>query len=437
MRVLLVAYYFHPDREVGALRSGRIARILADRGYQVHVLAGPSAHGEGEAGYPDVTVERLRPLLDPRRTYASLKNRLRNGGNAPEGPTVPSASNWTPPQRVPTWKRHSNAVLWLPDDRQGWMVAAIRRGRALAAEYRFDLVYSTAPPFSALLAGLAIRRFARPARWIVEFRDPWTDNPVKPEFVRTRWSDWADRKLEKACLDRADHVVCVTESTASLLRERLGPLGGKVEVIRNGMDGAATPSTPEGPGNGSILYVGNLYHSRDPRPFLEGLADLHAGGDLPEGTSADFVGDCGHFRGMDIRSYAEELGISELVRFHGSVAHDVCLDMMRRASVLLLLAQNQPLQVPNKLYEYVSAGRPILAFADPGGETSRLLGEAGGHVVLDGSAPGDVGQAILSSLRAKPDPDGRRQALLEEWSTAGSFNRLIESIERSTPIGMG
>ena len=39
MKVLLIAYHFPPDPAVGALRPGRIARVLADRGHEVRVLS--------------------------------------------------------------------------------------------------------------------------------------------------------------------------------------------------------------------------------------------------------------------------------------------------------------------------------------------------------------------------------------------------------------
>ena len=46
------------------------------------------------------------------------------------------------------------------------------------------LVYSTAPPYSPHLVGLALRSI-KGIRWIMELRDPWTDNDHKPWWVRT------------------------------------------------------------------------------------------------------------------------------------------------------------------------------------------------------------------------------------------------------------
>ena len=432
MKILFIAYHYPPDPAVGAIRPGRIARFLAGRGHQIHVISSPLAGEHGSAPTPGVTVDRVQPWLDPRATYARLKGRLTGRAAVPVASDGAAAVtlDWTPPAHTPFWKRHLFAALWLPDDRQGWLAAAIRSGHQLAA-HGFDVLYTSAPPYSVHISGLMIRRRMKRARWIAEFRDPWTDNPWKPAFVRTRWSDAVDRSLERRCLQRADHVVAVTESVAALFRSRRGIDAGKIVVIRNGIDVPAHITPATGPGNGRILYVGNLYHARDPRPFLRGMAELHRNAQLPAGIGVDFVGACSHFQGVDIRAFAGDLGIASIVNIQPPVPHDVCLAMMREASVLLLLAQDQPLQVPNKLYEYLAAGRQILAIADEQGETARMLAEVGGHQIVDGLDDASLRAAIVAALRA--DGAGRRAMdKLAEWSAREQLERLARLVERGT-----
>ncbi|MCI0433656.1 MAG: glycosyltransferase family 4 protein [Gemmatimonadetes bacterium] len=428
MKILLIAYFFPPDPAVGALRPGRIARFLADRGHQVHVISSPLAGEAAVRSSEGITVERVKPWLDVRATYARLKLRLAGRSRTPGSQaTASDAQTWTLPEQTPFWKRHLFALVWLPDDRQGWMAAAIHRGRQLARN-GFDVLYSSAPPYSVHLAGLMIRRRMK-ARWIAEFRDPWTDNPWKPRFVRTRWSDAIDRWLERRCLMRADHVVSVTESVASLFRARPGIDPDRIVVVRNGIEIPQNIVPANGTGNGRILYVGNLYHARDPRPFLRSLASLHDSGRLPAGAGVDFVGACSHFQGVAIPEFAAGLGIGELVNVQEPVPHEVCLRMMRDASVLLLLAQDQPLQVPNKLYEYLGAGRRILAIADRAGETARMLEEVGGHQIVDGSDDAALKAAILASYAA----NGAASAAavkLRQWSAENQLERLARLVER-------
>jgi len=431
MRILLVAHHYPPDPAVGALRAGRIAVSLAERGHEIHVLASPLPDEPAVRVGDRITVERLVPLFDPRSLLTRLKRRLRTGSEATQGST---ARDGALPSDAPFWKRQIVALLWLPDDRQGWAAAAVRHAKQLRP-IGFDLVYTTAPPFSAHVAGLLLRRRRSGARWIAEFRDPWTDNPAKPKSGRTRWSDTVERWLERACLRRADRVICVADSAAHLLRRRLGRRGDKVDVVRNGIDAPPTPVRAAGPGNGRVLYAGNLYHSRDPRPILRGLAALNDAGRLPPGAGIDFIGACASYRGVDVAEFAAGLGVAELVRIAESVPHERSLALIREASALLLLAQDQPYQVPNKLYEYLGAGRPIIAFADARGETARMLSEVGGHYVLASPDPAAAADAILAALGEDGERNGSARAVLEEWSIDRQFARLAAIVEATAGVG--
>lgn len=428
MNVLLVAYYFPPDAAVGALRPGRLAMALRDRGHTVRVLAGARPGEPALGDYGGIPVERLEPWLDLRVTWSRWKARRRMEERENAGPEHEPATMWAPPEHTPTWKRHILAGVWLPDDRQGWMAAVVRRGWTLL-HGGVDVLYTTAPPFSAHLAGLVLRRSRRRTRWFAEFRDPWTDNPWKPDFVRTRWSDAADRRLERACLRSADRVVSVTEAAAALLRARLADDGDKVLAIRNGIElpNGSPPGLP--PGNGRILYVGNLYHARDPRPFLRAVANLRSDGRLPRGAGVDFVGNCNHYQGVDLGRFVADAGLADIVRLHAPVPHSACLDMIREASVLLLLAQNQPLQVPNKLYEYLGSGRPILAVADADGETALMLQEAGEHPVVDGEDPGELEEAVLTALATDRTRKPAGPQIPGHWTSEAQLALLIDAIE--------
>ena len=52
-------------------------------------------------------------------------------------------------------------------------------------------------------------------------------------------------------------------------------------------------------------------------------------------------------------------------------------EMIRADALLVLQASNCNEQIPAKLYEYLRAGRPIVALSDPLGDTASLLHEAG------------------------------------------------------------
>lgn len=60
------------------------------------------------------------------------------------------------------------------------------------------------------------------------------------------------------------------------------------------------------------------------------------------------------------------------------------LKEMARSPVLLVLANEQRLQVPGKVYEYMATGNHILAIAEEKSATAEVVNHVGGVVVLGG-----------------------------------------------------
>jgi glycosyltransferase involved in cell wall biosynthesis len=175
------------------------------------------------------------------------------------------------------------------------------------------------------------------------------------------------------------------------------------------------------------VYLGTLYHRRDPRPFLAALAAVATRLALgPDRLRVDLVGDCRAYRGASLEELVRTLDLEGVVHFRDWVAHDEAERLMRSADLLLLLAQDQPTQVPQKLYEYLGTRASILAFADAEGETADLLRRAGGHFVVTAN---DVAAAETALTDAIGRPGGTageppNRALLEEWTTRAQLLRL-------------
>ena len=103
--------------------------------------------------------------------------------------------------------------------------------------------------------------------------------------------------------------------------------------------------------------------------------------------------------------------------------------MLENATLLLLLAQEQPIQVPNKLYEYLGTRKPIIAVADNEGETARMLRTVGGHYVAteldDERSMADLLERALRRNRSDA-MDLRSEAVLEEWTTERQMRELMK-----------
>jgi glycosyltransferase involved in cell wall biosynthesis len=431
--ILLISQAFPPDPLVGALRAGNVARAFSDAGYRVIVV---TAAMEGEVPglrewHPGITVhtvavgaryrERLTRFI---RRLQSLARRHRSDSR----PGIPEGEAGGAPDTRPGSGGGLRALLlsfvWIPDDELRFVFPAYRAVRRLLRE-RIDLVYTSAPSHSTNLLGLLLRRFHR-VRWCAEFRDPWC---YPHGFPVTPLVEPVNRYLERRCIDAADYLVTVTDQAAELYRDRLGRAASKVVVVRNGIPVLSPrPSRREGDPF-RIVYSGSIYGARDPRAFLRAVADVSR--DCRDGVVPlvvdIFVGDAQ--ADMPLDAYVAELGIGATVHVHKWLPHAEMQRVLRQADLLLLLAQHQPLQVPNKLYEYLGTGLPILAIADEHGETARMLRQVGGHYVVAHDSATEIAAAIRAALNLQAvPPTARAREVLDDWLTERQMRLLVTAV---------
>jgi glycosyltransferase involved in cell wall biosynthesis len=372
--ILLVAYFYPPCRDTGMLRPAALAKWLPRLGHEVTVLT-TSAYG-AESGDAAAGVERT---ADAQRWRARL-----HGAERIDALFDSDTYSGRP---------HPLSKLIVPDPlAAAWLPFARSRALALHRRHRFDCVITTSPPESVHAVGMALRRRGVP--WVADVRDAWTFEPLRPPFP-TGLQRHLDQRLERRWLGAADTVVCVSEPAAADLRRRgiAEPL-----LIPNGWDPEATGNAepaPTGlldPERVSLVYTGRFgTYGRDPRPLIEALARL--AGDDPESARRLELVVAGPITEDEASLLSRDVSPARIVRA-GSLDRQRALALQREADALLLLAQPTRSQLLNiKLFEYLAAGRPILALA-AGTEAGRIVAELGGEVVR-----ADDPAAIATALR--------------------------------------
>src|SRR5439155_11105952 len=140
-----------------------------------------------------------------------------------------------------------------------------------------------------------------------------------------------------------------------------------------------------------ITHTGSFFGKRDPRPFLQALADSGL-----ENVVARFVGD---FRSAD-RDWAVGLDLGDRLELHPYVPRRQALALQRDSDALLLLIPEPGGRgkgvLSGKVFEYLAAARPILAAVPPEGAAAELIEETGAGIV---AAPDDL-VALTSALHA-------------------------------------
>ena len=372
MRILLVAYFYPPSRDTGALRPTAMAKWLRRLGHEVTVLT-TSAYGPGDDDASEDVV----------RTADAQRWRARLAGKDSVGALFDSSTY--------SGKPHPLSKVVVPEAlAAAWMPFARSRALRLHRERPFDCVITSSPPESVHAIGHALKRRGVP--WVADLRDAWTFEPLRPKFP-TSAQRRLDERLERRWLSAANVVVCVSEPAAEDLRRRgiAEPL-----LVPNGWDPESAPAAAEptgllDPERVSLVYTGRFgTYGRDPAPLVAGLSEL-----ARENTGAAARLDlviAGPLTEDEARLFETDVSPARIVHLEPTT-RDRALALQREADALLLIAQPTRSQLLNiKLFEYMASGTPILALA-AGTEAGRVAAELGAEV-----GPADDPEAICAAL---------------------------------------
>src|SRR5437773_5797418 len=364
-RLLVITYYFGPNGSVGGLRWAGITKYLARLGWKVFVItAAPPA---GNSTSSDTHVEwcpRLWTFLDGCRLLRRLAVR-RPLASFPDG-------SWSAPgTELQGWlgkvRSEVAAFLAFPDESRGWVFRAALRARAAIRRFQPQVVVSSGPPHAAhLVAGMATIGSA--ARWWIDLRDPWAGPHTKAwdadPRVASKISRALSRPLERVSFGTAHGVIVNTHQLAQALAPRYPAV--PVAWVPNGVDPECLPPLARSryPGLG-LAYAGTLYGSRDLRPVVRALRTF-----LERHPEAARAGSKLRIAGLAELRHARAFndavaaaGMEPYVELLGPLPRAEALDVVCRSRLAVVLAQEQELQIPAKLYESVAMGVPTLALS--------------------------------------------------------------------------
>lgn len=367
MKVLLVTMYFPPAGGGGVQRPLKFATHLPALGIETHVLAPDDAkwiHSDPDLQPPtQAWIHRAR-YLGPRARKLADELHGRHGL-----------------ERLSRQARSLSRRVLVPDENVAWNLTAIPAAVRIARSEGIDVVITTSPPNSVHLIGAAVKRTTG-ARWVADLRDSIAAHPHRRvESAAVRAKEKVSASVARLVARQADVIVAASAAIADEA-QKLEPVG-VVATILNGADFDDFAGLEYRPGNTfRITHTGSFFGKRDPRPFLQALADSGL-----EDVVARFVGD---FRVAD-REWADSLGLGERLELHPYVARKEALALQRDSEALLLLIPEADGRgqgvLSGKVFEYLAAERPILAAVPPEGAAAELIRDTGAGVV---AAPDDI-----------------------------------------------
>lgn len=403
MKVLYFHQHFVTPHGAGAIRSYAMARRLIERGHQVTMVCG--SIGGGNTGLEG-------PFVDGRRRGWV------DGIDVIELDLAYSNHDGL-------FKRSLTFLKF------AW------RSVLLAMREPYDLVFATTTPLTAGIPGIAAR-WLRGKRFVFEVRDLWPELPRAMGVIRNPVVLWAMGVLEWSSYRSAHALVGLSPGIVDGITHR-GVHRDRVTLVPNGcdldlFDQGASPWRPEGVASTDLLAVFAGTHG-----MANGLdAVLDAAVELKRRQRSDIklllIGNGKLKPALQARAKQENL---DNVVFHDPVNKTRLAGLMASTDVGLQVLANVPAfyfgTSPNKFFDYIAAGLPVLN--NYPGWLADMINESRCGFAVPPDNPAAFADALES---AAADRDalkamGRRgRALAErEFDRTRLANRWVDTIEKT------
>jgi len=392
MHILLIHQAFAALGEPGGTRHHEMARYLAAHGHRVTVIASPVSYLTGEA-------EEAQP------------------SEQDEGVTV---------LRAYTYHALHRSFVHRVFSFLSFMVSSFFIG--LRAK-KVDLVWGTTPPLFQGVTAWLLARLKR-AFFLFEVRDLWPAFAVATGVLRNKPLIHASEWLERFLYRRADQVMV---NSPGFIEHVLARGARQVELVPNGSDARMFDPQARGEafrtahgleGKFVALYAGAHGLSNDLGVVLEAAEQLR---EQPEIAIA-LLGD-GKDKPALMRQAAEMMlpnlyflaPVPKTEMPQALAAADACIAILKPLELYKTV-------YPNKVFDYMAAGRPVILAID--GVIRQVVEGAGSGVFCP---PGDPGALAAAIRQMATDPEGaRRMGLAGRACLEAHFDRpaLAEKLQR-------
>lgn len=444
MKILLVAYYFPPDSSSGSFRPLFFANYLAKMGDEITVLTARQSDYLAEQTVDDTLLDRIDSRISiqrtgvfrPREWILARKEWLKvKRKNPSKLNSTPSATK-SGVKGAGFFRRTKDFVTFLlatPDPQIGWLPLCVLRGLLYIRKTKPDVILATGGPWTGLLCGCVLRWFTG-VPLVVDFRDPWVAAPGRNR--RGPIIAMIDAFMERRAVNCATLLIANTNELRENFLQRYPRLSAQQAItVTNGFEDYL-PSTREPETQiVTLTHAGDIYASRNVQPILEATKNAIERGLIDgEAFKLKFVGgfEPTNAGTSDLLASPALLKAVQLVP---RVGFEESLRLMTSSDVLVVFQPGFPLQIPRKLYDYISARRPVLCISEPGSATWSMV-ENWSLGVCSINEAAALEHAIVQLYRdakagqLQPLPDARCNIFKNEYLTQQLRTEIARALKR-------
>ncbi len=393
----MITQKFPPFNGVGVLRVTKFVKYIQDFGWRPVVLTCKRQENHLDAvdeklldGIPeDLSIHRVNApsLYDVYRLV---------GGRAKQGSFSLSKNSMASLIRS----------LFVPDQYVAWYFTGVRKAKEIFQVENIDAIYSTSPRETSHLIGRTLHlKYKCP--WIADFRDPWIEKQHRPKRIQPL--EQFEKYLQKIVLRDSD---CILAAWPGIIRSFEPDIEEKTQVLTNGFDeedfrGIEPHVFPKF----TFLYAGSLFKELSPLPMFEALdVLLRTRPKLRQRMQFVLVGRQDAF----VRDTITKYELEPYVDIIPQIPHRECLQYILGADVLIFSIPDKQ-WIPSKIFEYLRAGRPILAIADQDSDAVQMIRRVNPGLCFASRDPGQIAGHISNLLQNRQISDCEIQNNRRLW----------------------
>lgn len=359
----MVTFNFPPMVGGGVPRMAQFAKYLPQFGWQPTVLTVPMIP---ETAVDMQTLESLPEEVEVVRAHCPLA-RVGAPGQPLHRTGLAGMKRWM--------KRKFSQLAFVPDRQVLWYPYAVKAGKEVLRNRRFDAVFATYGPATDLLIANRLARWAN-LPLVIDYQDLWGDDPL------WEWGSPLHRRMnqamERRIIRRAEKVIAVSDPMAEHFRQRYPIRDGDVYSIPNGFDPETLSlvhdsrelSNPNR--TKRICFTGSASGKTDFSALFGAIGDLAREGKVtPEQLRIEFVSN------MTLDE-PRRLGVADYVEVRPPVPHAEVFNVLARSDVLMMIEPPGycvKYSYACKMFDYMLAGKPILALIEEGENSAPVIRE--------------------------------------------------------------
>lgn len=427
MKILIISYYFPPINSIASLRPYSWAKYWSQMGHDVTVLTVQEPPRDNDLQM-DCTQFRTIRVANPIKN--SFKRFFRS--SAVDSIPIESKGSSNPGylSKIKSFLQSKGimATARMPDMNDFIITASYDK---VASEY-FDLVVSTAGPYSEHLIAKKLKDTQKTAFWIADYRDLWTQNHIfKGLFPFTLIEEYLEKQINRS----ADLITTVSKPLAKQIAAKYAL--HNVSVIENGFDTDDLELLPTEPywhdKKTRLVYTGAIYKGkRDPSPLFEAIAAIRLSdeADLLNELEVIFVGG----NKADLEDLIVKYDVNRWVSYGGFLPREDALRMHRDADALIFLefeGEGVDGILTGKLFEYFSSGTEIMGIGVTDKSTPGELIRRSGQGINFGKESQKIADYLKELLQRKTKKTGiRNDFALETYSRKKLAEKMLLLIHK-------